>query len=326
MSTENWCNGEVEALLGIVGEEDIQRDLDGAVRNQKTFIVISGRMKELGFDRTAEQCRAKLKKLRGDYRKVKDHNSRSGVHRKNWRWLDLMDAIYGNRPATQGRDATAESDEARCRSLVDGEGARVSLQGEESPASGPSEVDFRCSTPAQATTASSSSSSTPSVDPPCSPIPPPRGRETPPALSRTQQRSARRRRDHPSELSMVLRELQANDSRLAQLNHDLLREELERHDRARQEELRLRREDMEARQEERRARREERRARYQDRKEERRLHLQFLEAQAETARQKEARVTAELQDHNQFFSRIFAQGVSALTQGSAALRDTALTE
>ncbi|XP_048015597.1 uncharacterized protein LOC125248049 [Megalobrama amblycephala] len=42
-------------------------------------------MAEEGFQRTPEQCRVKCKKLRSEYRKVKDHNSRSGVNRKNWK-------------------------------------------------------------------------------------------------------------------------------------------------------------------------------------------------------------------------------------------------
>nr|XP_040033518.1 zinc finger and SCAN domain-containing protein 29-like [Gasterosteus aculeatus aculeatus] len=95
---------EVQTFLGIIGEERVQRELDGMVRNEKVFQDVSERMAVEGYQRTSEQCRFKCKKLRSDYRKVKDHNSRSGVHRKNWKWLDMVDAIYGHRAASLGRE------------------------------------------------------------------------------------------------------------------------------------------------------------------------------------------------------------------------------
>ncbi|KAM9317860.1 uncharacterized protein KZ484_022283 [Pholidichthys leucotaenia] len=57
-----------------------------------------------GYTRTAKQCREKLKKMKSDYRAIKDHNGRSGVSRKEWKWYERMDAIYGHRPASQGRE------------------------------------------------------------------------------------------------------------------------------------------------------------------------------------------------------------------------------
>ena len=35
---------------------------------------------------------------------MKDHNNRSGVHRNTWKWFDMMDAIYGHRPVSRGRE------------------------------------------------------------------------------------------------------------------------------------------------------------------------------------------------------------------------------
>ena len=34
-TTLAWANKEVETFLSILGEEDVQRELDGAVRNEK---------------------------------------------------------------------------------------------------------------------------------------------------------------------------------------------------------------------------------------------------------------------------------------------------
>ena len=51
----------------------------------------------------------KLKKLKSDYRAIKDHNGRSGSNRKTWKWFDQMDAIYGQRPASNGRECGVDS-------------------------------------------------------------------------------------------------------------------------------------------------------------------------------------------------------------------------
>ena len=69
----------METFLGILGEVDVQRELDGAVRNEKVFQLVSGRMAITGYEKNTEQCRQKCKKLRAEYRKLKDHNNRSGV-------------------------------------------------------------------------------------------------------------------------------------------------------------------------------------------------------------------------------------------------------
>ncbi|XP_067284441.1 zinc finger and SCAN domain-containing protein 29-like [Pseudorasbora parva] len=72
-----------------------------------------------GFQRTSEQCRTKSKKLRSDYRKVKDHNSQSGVHRKKWKWFDMMDAIYGHRPASLGREGGIDTATSLLESMME---------------------------------------------------------------------------------------------------------------------------------------------------------------------------------------------------------------
>ena len=73
-----WEDEEVDALVAIWGE-DVQAKLDGATRNVKVFDSIAKRLQELGFKaRTAVQCREKIKKLKGAYRKTKNHNGKSG--------------------------------------------------------------------------------------------------------------------------------------------------------------------------------------------------------------------------------------------------------
>ena len=53
------------------------------VRKTNIFTInIAARMTKAGFDRTFDQCRLKVKILRGEYRKVKDGNNKTAEDRK----------------------------------------------------------------------------------------------------------------------------------------------------------------------------------------------------------------------------------------------------
>ncbi len=58
-----WSDAEVKALIAIWGEERIQEELDGAVRNKVVYTGISRKM-EQGYNRDWEQCRTKIKELK----------------------------------------------------------------------------------------------------------------------------------------------------------------------------------------------------------------------------------------------------------------------
>ncbi|KAJ7369649.1 hypothetical protein OS493_037332, partial [Desmophyllum pertusum] len=48
--------------------------------------------------RTGAQCKARLKYLQDEYKRVKDHNSRSGNNRETFEYFDEMDEVLGCRP------------------------------------------------------------------------------------------------------------------------------------------------------------------------------------------------------------------------------------
>ena len=88
-----WQDEEVDALLAVWGEEDIQAKLDGATRNIKVFEAITQKLHDLGFEgRIAVQCCKKIKKLKGDYRKIKGHNNKSGRNRKTSKYMEQLDS------------------------------------------------------------------------------------------------------------------------------------------------------------------------------------------------------------------------------------------
>ena len=65
------------------------------------FNKISSRMRSAGFDRSTEQCRLKVNKLRAEYKKIRDGNKKTGEDRKDWKHFDALDAILGSKPSTE---------------------------------------------------------------------------------------------------------------------------------------------------------------------------------------------------------------------------------
>ena len=70
------------------------------VQGTNIYQKISDGMKAAGYDRSAIQCREKSKKLKGEYKKVKDKNHPTGTGRTNWKYYELINNILGNKPAT----------------------------------------------------------------------------------------------------------------------------------------------------------------------------------------------------------------------------------
>ncbi|XP_033996621.1 uncharacterized protein LOC117490946 [Trematomus bernacchii] len=112
-----WSIDEVTTFLHLIADDKIQRELDGTTRNLKVFQEVSALLSVRGYARTFQQCRDKLKKLKSEYRAVKDHNGRSGSDRRSWKWFDLMNDIYGRRPASVGREGGLDSATALLLSL-----------------------------------------------------------------------------------------------------------------------------------------------------------------------------------------------------------------
>ena len=53
-----------------------------------------------GYNRTMEQCREKIKKLKKEYRHAVDNNNETGRHRKTCKFFNELDDVLGTKPAT----------------------------------------------------------------------------------------------------------------------------------------------------------------------------------------------------------------------------------
>ncbi|KAG9492238.1 hypothetical protein GDO78_000647 [Eleutherodactylus coqui] len=94
-----WSDMETRALLDIWGEADVQSALDGNFRNSHVYRDVAGRLSELGFERTPEQCRIRIKGLKRQYYQAREGFKKNGHARKICRYYDEMDRILSTRPA-----------------------------------------------------------------------------------------------------------------------------------------------------------------------------------------------------------------------------------
>jgi len=68
-----------------------------AVKKIEMYSKESQDMREAGFDRSGIQCRDKIKKLKQEYRKVRDHNNQMGNKRKTWRFYEVINSVMGDK-------------------------------------------------------------------------------------------------------------------------------------------------------------------------------------------------------------------------------------
>ena len=77
-----WTDAESETfkLIELLDNQSVQKELqlEGCKKNSKVFSKLSNKMWTTGYERTLSQCYNKIKKLKGDYRKIKDANKQTG--------------------------------------------------------------------------------------------------------------------------------------------------------------------------------------------------------------------------------------------------------
>jgi len=75
----NWTDSQVLRLIQIWGDQNVQEQLEGSKRNKHVYDSVAEELKIYGIEKTGEQCRCKMKKLRQEYKKV---NKQTGNDRK----------------------------------------------------------------------------------------------------------------------------------------------------------------------------------------------------------------------------------------------------
>ncbi|XP_011474604.1 1-aminocyclopropane-1-carboxylate synthase-like protein 1 isoform X2 [Oryzias latipes] len=90
----NWTDPEIVELLQLWSDESVQVELESSLRNQRVFDRIAHILREKGIYRTGDQCREKIKKMKLEYRRIKDNHKM-----RTWKFYDVMDRVLANRPA-----------------------------------------------------------------------------------------------------------------------------------------------------------------------------------------------------------------------------------
>ncbi|XP_041662191.1 ATP-dependent (S)-NAD(P)H-hydrate dehydratase isoform X2 [Cheilinus undulatus] len=123
-----WSDIETKTLLNIWGEQDIQTALDGNFRNSFVYRDVARRLGVMGFERTPEQCRVRIKSLKRQYLLAKEGNLRNnGQYHKICKFYEIMERILSNRPALDPQeliDNGAGGEEAGDGLEEDGEDAQ----------------------------------------------------------------------------------------------------------------------------------------------------------------------------------------------------------
>ena len=78
MAYTNWTDAEVFRLIQVWSEEGIQEQLEGAKRNKHVYEQLAEDLIIYGIEKTGEQCRTKVKKLRQEYKKLADKHKETG--------------------------------------------------------------------------------------------------------------------------------------------------------------------------------------------------------------------------------------------------------
>uniref|UniRef100_A0A4W4GK05 ATP-dependent (S)-NAD(P)H-hydrate dehydratase n=1 Tax=Electrophorus electricus TaxID=8005 RepID=A0A4W4GK05_ELEEL len=103
----HWSDAETRALLNIWGEHDVQTALDGNFRNSHVYRDVAARLGDMGYDRTPDQCRVRVKSLKRQYYQAKKASKRNGQYHKTFKFYEEMEKILSSRSA-----ATLESQDA----------------------------------------------------------------------------------------------------------------------------------------------------------------------------------------------------------------------
>ncbi|KAL2081029.1 hypothetical protein ACEWY4_022882 [Coilia grayii] len=98
-TADKWTHSEVQSLLTIYSENDIQREFGMWRRNEKVYQKISLRLAELGIHHSSKHCRDKIKKMKQDYRRIKEQESMGDPNKTPSRplWFEALDAILSQK-------------------------------------------------------------------------------------------------------------------------------------------------------------------------------------------------------------------------------------
>uniref|UniRef100_UPI00358F7C8A myb/SANT-like DNA-binding domain-containing protein 7 n=1 Tax=Myxine glutinosa TaxID=7769 RepID=UPI00358F7C8A len=109
-----WQPEEIQELLEIWTDKNIQSELDFSIRNEWVYSQISSQLLQKGVHRSAKQCREKIKKMKQEYKKLKELHNKTGLAPTKNKYYEKLDSVLDNRPTVIGSQVmnSANSHEA----------------------------------------------------------------------------------------------------------------------------------------------------------------------------------------------------------------------
>ncbi|KAL2102750.1 hypothetical protein ACEWY4_001918 [Coilia grayii] len=93
-SSGSWSDPETLALIDIWAQDEVQRGLKGVVHNGHVFSDISQKLLDLGYSKTPEQCRWKVKTLRQNFRQCYERK-KCGRDKVGYKFYDQLEQVLG---------------------------------------------------------------------------------------------------------------------------------------------------------------------------------------------------------------------------------------
>ena len=94
-----WLDKEIVALLDV--RLDMETDFNKCKNHMQLWRCIADKLNSMGLQVTVTQARDKFNALKKKWKEVVDHNNKSGNDRKDWKYMDHFDNVFGNRASAQ---------------------------------------------------------------------------------------------------------------------------------------------------------------------------------------------------------------------------------
>ncbi|XP_058867189.1 uncharacterized protein LOC117434066 isoform X1 [Acipenser ruthenus] len=112
-----WDHDDITALISVWGQERFQAELSETFRNIQVFERIAAALRRMGVQRSAVQCRGKIKKLKQEHKRCKESLARGGSEHRAFQHYQQLERVLNRRRAprepagVQGRGPGAEEEE-----------------------------------------------------------------------------------------------------------------------------------------------------------------------------------------------------------------------
>lgn len=93
-------------MLTLWANPEVQRELLLNVRNNKVYTCLSSKLALLGFNKAPKKCREKIKKLKQEYKRIKNGQYRGGSSSV---WFAIMDEVLSSQALTAKCSQTVQN-------------------------------------------------------------------------------------------------------------------------------------------------------------------------------------------------------------------------